>query len=494
MYVLKSFFNRVLLFILIFVLFFNFVNSYESYASATAVIGSVELLEFLLLCASVGIGFKALDEAQAMLEEFNRSQFKFLDEEPNRPPGMPDPRAKKVILTLLGVNLGLKIKDLVDNIKGFFESIGAKKGDNAYSNISFYDEPNSGDGFYYETFKLSGVNVFRTKRHVVIIEVIPTKKNLSKILVYINEKGPLNRGNFLWRTDVSNGYIRNLSLYDSQRSTRWGTESALYVSFDYDIDIPGYSATFNHEYRGVPTGTIIDDSVDDAINRNSLHYTVSPDSYIFGGSIDEKSPNIAKIPSDKVSSVMTPDGKIKNIYDGSIDDFIQDIAENTTLDDFYSDSKQKIDIDTEGKIVFDIDTEVPYPDIQETPEEVSIGLGKIIALLQRIVNWLSRIFNTMANFFVVPDDLDLDFSSFKGADLREKFPWCIPFDLKDSFSSFAQQAKNPSFDIDLDTEYFSIHHTIDYSFMTFFIGFFRYACIVFFSVFLMSKTRDLIKW
>ena len=90
----KVFFNyRVLLFIL-FLYFFNFVNSYESYASATAVIGSVELLEFLLLCASVGIGFKALDEAQAMLEEFNRSQFKFLDEEPNRPPGMPDPRTK----------------------------------------------------------------------------------------------------------------------------------------------------------------------------------------------------------------------------------------------------------------------------------------------------------------------------------------------------------------------------------------------------------------
>jgi hypothetical protein len=54
------------------------------------------LLEFLLLYASVGIGFKALDEAQAMLEEFNRSQFKFLDEEPNRPPGIPDPRTKKL--------------------------------------------------------------------------------------------------------------------------------------------------------------------------------------------------------------------------------------------------------------------------------------------------------------------------------------------------------------------------------------------------------------
>jgi hypothetical protein len=70
------------------------------------------------------------------------------------------------------------------------------------------------------------------------------KKSFSEILVYINEKGPLNKGNFLWRTDVSNGYIRNLSLYDDRWDTPWGTSAALFTSFDYDTDLDGYYATF----------------------------------------------------------------------------------------------------------------------------------------------------------------------------------------------------------------------------------------------------------
>ena len=62
---------------------------------------------------------------------------------------------------------------------------------------------------------------------------------------------------------------------------------------------------FDHEYWGTPTGTIIDDSIDDAINRNSLHYTVSADSYIFGVQLMKSLQILQKYLLIKFSSVMT---------------------------------------------------------------------------------------------------------------------------------------------------------------------------------------------
>ena len=57
-----------------------------------------------------------------------------------------------------------------------------------------------------------------------------------------------------------------------------------------------------------------------------------------------------------------------------------------------------------------------------------------------------------------------------------------------------ETASEPTFEINLDTQFFNVNQKVDISFMNYFIGFFRYCCIAGFTVFLVTKTRDLMKW
>lgn len=94
----------------------------------------------------------------------------------------------------------------------------------------------------------------------------------------------------------------------------------------------------------------------------------------------------------------------------------------------------------------------------------------------------------------VPSEVDLDFSPLMGISISDKFPFCIPFDFYKSIKIFSSDVKQPSFVIDLNTSFFEVYHEIDLSPFIFYISFFRYVVVIWFSYILMSKTRDFIKW
>ena len=99
---------------LIFCLFSNFIVSSRVDASATAVVGSVKLLEFLLVCATVGVAFDSLQEANKMMVEFEKKY-------PDRPPN----DSKNAILNLLGIYILDKFGDVVSKVVDFVKDLGA---------------------------------------------------------------------------------------------------------------------------------------------------------------------------------------------------------------------------------------------------------------------------------------------------------------------------------------------------------------------------------
>lgn len=107
---------------------------------------------------------------------------------------------------------------------------------------------------------------------------------------------------------------------------------------------------------------------------------------------------------------------------------------------------------------------------------------------------IQNILDKITNFFDSPSDFKLDFDGFKNLILPDRFPFCIPFDLINSVRVFAASAANFSFDIDLETSYFSVHHTVDLSPFAVPIAFFRYTCVLFWIWVLITRTRDLMKW
>lgn len=460
---------KILTLILIFTILINFTFEYKSYSEAITI--SAGLYAFLKAAYAAGLTYiagqtitKVTKESIELYEEWQ----KFIN---NKPPEEKPPTdwEKTAILTLLGLQIGDTFKNIVDSVKEFFQELGAIEGENEtvglYTEVEKYDNQQDVIKEYRGDFDKGFTVALSVAGYGMVYTQYPGGEGYKCIFTggEVYEKKGGGASSVRLEVEFKSEHVR-LYFYN------YVDQHVVYVPYESDI-----------------TPIEIPEVIEYTFENNSYQFTGNPDD------IKPVSPNLSVLPKDKITE---ENGKL--IYNGTIDELVDDIINNADSENLFDTNSKQLEEIEPGKIVIgeagtDPQPEPePQPDPQPEPEPIEDT--EVVGLLQTIINLLKNIADIPNKLFELPDNLDLDFSAFEGADLREKFPWCIPFDLKDSFSAFAQQAKNPSFDIDLDTQYFSIHHTIDYSFMTFFIGFFRYACIVFFSVFLMSKTRDLIKW
>ena len=83
---------------------------------------------------------------------------------------------------------------------------------------------------------------------------------------------------------------------------------------------------------------------------------------------------------------------------------------------------------------------------------------------------------------------------FRNLVIKDKFPFCIPFDMVDSVKQFAADAADYRFRVKLDTQYFSVDHVVDLTPLAVPLAFFRYIVVTWFVWVLLSRTRDLMKW
>lgn len=144
--------------------------------------------------------------------------------------------------------------------------------------------------------------------------------------------------------------------------------------------------------------------------------------------------------------------------------------------------------------------DVPYDTLVDASTGTAVGEGEGTGTGEGegtgsgILDILGDIWDAIRNFFDSPSDFKLDFDGFKNLILVDRFPFCIPFDLRDAIMLFAASAADYKFSIDLDTAYFSVHHTVDLSPYTVPITFFRYVVVVWFVYVLILRTRDVMKW
>ena len=139
---------------------------------------------------------------------------------------------------------------------------------------------------------------------------------------------------------------------------------------------------------------------------------------------------------------------------------------------------------TTGKTLDDADTgtdtDKPGADTDKPGTDTGGLLGQIVALLK--------------NFFDSPGDFRLNMDGFRNLVIKDKFPFCIPFDMVDSVKQFAADAADYQFCVKLDTQYFKVDHVVDLTPLAVPLAFFRYLVVAWFAWVLMSRTHDLMKW
>jgi len=204
--------------------------------------------------------------------------------------------------------------------------------------------------------------------------------------------------------------------------------------------------------------------------------------------------------NEKVVQSISASGGTMEVYNGSYDQYLDDIVENATWEDIQGISAGTVPTTTltetsEGLIIGEATAGIPYPVPDTTaPGEVLTGLGGIMGLLQGITNWIAQLWQLISGIFAIPEGLALDFSSLRLEGFKDKFPFSIPWDIYRAVAVFAKTPETPEFNIDIETDYLDINHSINLDPIDLPLRFARYVMSIFFIFFLASKTRDLIKW
>ena len=171
-----------------------------------------------------------------------------------------------------------------------------------------------------------------------------------------------------------------------------------------------------------------------------------------------------------------------------------DFNEDPELNDFFNDPaegfvyKSKINAvtqnDNSSGLNFDWLREL-IGSIIETTQSIFNSITGIPDKLGEIYNSISSMFDT-TQFVLSLDPLKVNF--------MDRFPFCIPKDLLKGLKLFNSTMSSPDLTIKIDTQYLKINHKLDLGLLNYVRGFFRYLAVAWYSIFLILRTRDLIKW
>lgn len=369
------------------------------YASVAVPIGSYKLLKFLIACATVGIGFNALEEAEKLMNEFNR---KYYD-------GGEPPNSKEIIMNLLGMQVVDSFFDIIDNIIDMFKDEQKKEGKNYYN---YLDVGKIDLEFETQSFKVTPFKrkVIHFRGYNVYFEVVN-----GRLDVYTSvdrEVGISGWGINLERDPnvvVESMYIEKGKIYIYGRMYT-AVGGNYYARLRVTLDLP-------EQYEEVPDG-----SVEYYLGRNSKILTgeeVTRD--------DVKYINLMYIPVHKLEREITETG-VKTYYKGTMEELLDDVINNTPWTQIVTDTPSKVYENEEGKVVIDYEpgTEPePAPEPEPEPE----------------------------NPFDIPkNDINLDFSPLYDINITEKFPFSLPWDVKRMVEMFKAEREAPVWELPIKEE------------------------------------------
>lgn len=336
----------------------NAVGAVGSIASIVGKEKAAELIVFLLASAVVGVDF--LEESWSDEDNLNKvSNLNnlIIADFPQWQP--PDNGWKDLLKDLITIGKASSLIYFIESIKDWFQEKGAVEGENfILDDNQYYDYLNGWNFYVRKEFTLPGDQIFYMR-----VNNSPEHTHTwssSYIIHSIKLNSVLRVSDYIIKITYTTEYT-----YNGVRSS--------YQSIDRQIlsDYP------------IVGGLELDDS--DLIK---YFYTVSSDSIILSDRNPFEIPEWyqPRIPLIvETQEELLPDGTNQIKYDGDIDQLVDELIENISLDDI-RDLEQRSPyelVETDGQTVIRTGEESePYPE-----PEVDTDTG----LIQSIINWLDKI-------------------------------------------------------------------------------------------------------
>lgn len=492
---------KILTLILIFILLTNFIyDTYFSTVNAEAITMTSGLAIFLKALYAMGItalGGHAVKELTEESIELYREWQEFMNrQQPDKK--LPDDWEKRAWKGIVGVLAFNEFKKVIDSVKEFISEKGGREGNNNYI-------PGGID--YTDNYIVEKTIQLTTQPERIYNSIkIYYRRNLIEIPYYTIRYGGTNQisfGNFPGGKYYEEYVFINghpVDLYYNF-NTNYGDATSVKLRIEISDKI-NFSIIEPHKGQSFYTSNISNLLTNDYEDIKIINYYIDENTYYLTN--DENDiryvyPDIESIIKDKIVEVTRPDGTKYKIYTGTLDDLYNEWSQNINSRNIFTDKPSKLTETEEGVIIGDNKDELPYPDINPEPiEDTPQYQGKVVGLLQSIINWLKNIADIITEIpkklFEIPEDIELDTSKLRLNDFQKKFPFSIPWDIKRAIEVLAQPPSQPDLEINIDTEYLKVNHTLDISLIDKPLRFARYVASIFFILYLANKTRDLIKW
>jgi len=161
------------------------------------------------------------------------------------------------------------------------------------------------------------------------------------------------------------------------------------------------------------------------------------------------------------------DGTVEQFLDGALDNNVYyDKLIDNILDGSLSGagSTSNVNVNTnDGTITWPItgtidypDTVIDYPDVI-VPESIEEGIGEQTSILGGIASFIENIF--------AEPSVELDLTPLSMVNIKNKFPFCLPFDLANLITGLEEKKEIPK--IDLDFKVFNDIYSIELDFEPF---------------------------
>jgi hypothetical protein len=131
--------------------------------------------------------------------------------------------------------------------------------------------------------------------------------------------------------------------------------------------------------------------------------------------------------NEKVSQSISAAGGTMEVYNGTYDQYLDDIVENATWEDIQGISAGTVPTTTltetpEGLIIGESTVGIPYPIPNESaPTDVLEGIGSIKGILQSIINWFHQLIQFLKSLFMIPEGFMVGIMDDLKNDISGKF-------------------------------------------------------------------------
>ena len=377
---------------------------------------------------------------------------------PHEPPDY-DELLKAIIVG--GTGLVVAFSGILDDIKEWFVGLGANEGENQI--LIDGDIVEHFEDYAFTTVFEGNNRIFTVDGYSIRVLVQYQYSRYGQYNFAVSYEKP--DGTFYTTETWSD--VRNIRLVLGSRKDNTNNT---YIFGEKSSS--GITYVVTHPFT---SPALIEDQPKESID---LNYYVTPTSSVITDipPLYIPQPDISTLPN--IVEQITPEGEKKYIYPGTMDYLLNDMKQNTTWEDLLDQAQNYQDgsftpytlTETQQGVEIDYgtNTETPYPGIVIEPiEDTSQFQGENIGLLKSIVNWLSNIKNEIVNIGdkidnQVEEEIDeeepkeIDFSPITSVSLTDKFPFSLPWDLKDSISLLASEGQAPVWEIPLVTETITI--------------------------------------